>query len=85
MTKAQLAKALELARTPTSPAVALGWGDVDMFSGFALPGFGPVTCTLEQLAALLQWQAVRFDGSVDAEALAEVAKYGKARFVVLEA
>lgn len=38
---------------------------------------------MDQLAALLRWQAVRLDGSVDPDALAEVAYFGKNRFTVL--
>jgi hypothetical protein len=76
----QLEAALTLARS----SVRLNIDDLAQFDGFALPDFRPVTCTLEALAMLVRWQCVCFDGSVDSEALQEIATVGRHRFTVLD-
>lgn len=54
--------------------------------GCGLPHFRyPVYTTLEAVAALIRWQAMRFDGQWDAEALDEVAQIGRKKFLVLGA
>ena len=52
----------------------LNMDDLFLFDGFALPNFRPVTCTVEALAVLIRWQCVRFDMSIDSEALDELAR-----------
>jgi hypothetical protein len=81
MKTADLDRALALARSEASLNVA----DLSIFDGFALPDFRPVTCTVEALAMLVRWQCVCFDGSIDAEALQELATCGRRRFLVLSA
>jgi hypothetical protein len=71
--------ALAIARSDA----ALNIEDLSLFDGFALPGFRPVTCTVEALAMLIRWQCVCFDGSIDGEALQEIATLGRHRFTVL--
>jgi len=74
-----LDEALAIARTDRPLALA----DLEIFDGFGLPDYRPVTCTLEALAMLVRWQCIRFDGSVDSEALQEIATLGRRRFTVL--
>jgi len=76
-----LSNALTLARSDAS----LNLDDISIFDGFGLPDFRPIVCTLEALAVLVRWQCIRFDGSVDAEALDEIATCGRHRFTVLGA
>ncbi len=71
--------ALAIARSDRPLNVA----DLSVFDGFGLAGFKPVTCTVEALAMLIRWQCVCFDGSIDADALQEVATLGRHRFTVL--
>ena len=61
----------------------LNLADLALFDGFALPGFRPVTCTIEALAMLVRWHCVCLDGSIDGEALQELAECGRRRFTVL--
>ena len=78
--KAQdLQAALALARSEATLRV----DDLALFDGFALPDFAPVVCTVEALAMLMRWQCICFDGSIDAEALHEIATIGRRRFTVL--
>jgi len=78
--KAQdLDTALAIARSDRPLNVA----DLSIFDGFGLPDFKPVTCTVEALAMLIRWQCFCLDGSVDAEALQEIATLGRHRFTVL--
>ena len=79
MTTTDLDRALALARSH----VPLNMADTVIFDGFGLPDFQPVTCTVEALAALVRWQCVCFDGSIDAGALQEIAACGRRRFFVL--
>ena len=57
--------------------------DTSIFDGFGLPGFCPVYVTLRQVAALMRWQALQFNGEWNAEALDEVIKVGRTRFLIL--
>ena len=79
MKATDLDMALAIARSDT----ALNVADLSLFDGFGLPGFRPVTCTVEALAMLVRWQCVCFDGSIDSEALQEIAECGRHRFTVL--
>lgn len=58
--------------------------DTSIFDGFGLAGFGPVHVTLRQVAALMRWQALQFNGQWNAEALDEVVKLGRTRFMILD-
>ena len=44
----------------------------DMFDGFALRGFGPITATVEQMAWLIRWQGQQLNGGWDMEAVNQV-------------
>ena len=79
MKATDLDMALAIARSDT----ALNVADLSLFDGFGLPGFRPVTCTVEALAMLIRWQCVCFDGSIDGEALQEIATCARHRFTVL--
>lgn len=71
--------ALAIARSDRPLNVA----DLSIFDRFGLADFKPITCTLEALAMLVRWQCICFDGSLDAEALQEIATLGRHRFTVL--
>jgi hypothetical protein len=79
MKTSDLDTALVVARSDRPLNVA----DLSIFDGYGLPGFKPITCTLEALAMLVRWQCICFDGSIDSEALAEIADLGRHRFMVL--
>ena len=81
MKTSDLDKALKLARSD----VPLNIEDLSIFDGFGLPDFKPITCTVEALAMLIRWQCFCLNGSIDAEALQEVATCGRHRFHVLSA
>ena len=81
MKTSDLDKALALARSD----VPLNIEDLSIFDGFGLPDFKPVTCTVEALAMLVRWQCFCLNGSIDAEALQEIATLGRHRFYVLSA
>jgi len=80
MTARQLSEALTLARS----GAALN-ADIDIFYGFGLPDFKPIVCTPEALAKLVRWQCVCLDGSIDHDALNEIATIGRHRFTVVGA
>jgi hypothetical protein len=57
--------------------------DTSIFDGFGLRDFQPVYVTLRQVAALMRWQALQFNGEWNAEALNDVVKVGRTRFLIL--
>ncbi len=79
MKTADLDAALVIARSDRPLNVV----DLSIFDGYGLPNFKPITCTVEALAMLVRWQCVCFDGSIDSNALAEIAELGRHRFMVL--
>jgi len=81
MKTTELDNALALARSDAP----LNLDDISIFDGFGLPDFRPIVCTVEALAILVRWQCIQFDGSVDAEALDEIATCGRRRFTVVGA
>ena len=60
MTKQEFKQSLELAKSPHSE-------DLTPFFGYGFRDFTPVWVTLSQVATLLRWQALFFDGTWDNE------------------
>jgi hypothetical protein len=67
-------------------AIDLAREDLGIFWGFGLSEFvGPVHVTLRQVARLMRWQGLGWDGrSWDADALNEVIQMGRKRFLILD-
>ena len=57
--------------------------DISIFSGFGLSDFEPVHVTLDSVAALINWQALQFNGQYDPVALNEIAIAGKKKFIII--
>lgn len=79
MTKQELSKAVKIARSNTD----LSGVNVSLFDGCAIPGFTPITVTLDMLAAFLRYHIVCLDGSIDAQELDDIASYGRRVFKVI--
>jgi hypothetical protein len=56
--------------------------DDSIFNGFGLPGFNPVSVTLRQVAKLIRWQAIMFNGEFDAYMYNEIVSIGRKKFIV---
>ena len=56
--------------------------DYENLYGFGLPDFKPTTTTLRAVAKMMRWQAARFDGGWDNEALNEIREFGRKRFII---
>ena len=56
--------------------------DIDIFAGFGLKVFMPVTVTLRQVARLMRWQAGQFNGEWNAAELNAIAHFGRKRFII---
>lgn len=78
MTKKDLSQALKLARSNIDLKV-----DTSFFDGYGLRDFKPVHCTICQVAQLMRWQVLNITGTVDAEALNELATVGRKKFVII--
>jgi len=81
MTLAQFQTACKAAQNPT---LDLSATDDTMLFGCGLPGFKPVHTTLAAVAKLIRWQAIRFNGQWDAEALNEIATIGRKKFLIVD-
>lgn len=57
--------------------------NIDIFSGFGLREFKPVHCTLADVADLIRYQAFRFDGELNTDALNKIAHAGRHKFVIV--
>jgi hypothetical protein len=79
MTKAEMAKAFELAKT----RIVKEPTDISIFAGFALSDFKPVCVTLDTVAALINWQCLQFNGQYDPIALDEIAYTGRHKFQII--
>lgn len=72
-----------------SQSLALALSDADLskedepFMGFGLPDFQPLVCTIPQVARLIRWQCIRLNGSIDSEALNEIADAGRKKFQIV--
>lgn len=57
--------------------------DITIFDGFGLHDFQPITCTLEQLAALVRWQCGMIGCGTDSHNLQEIALVGRRKFTIV--
>lgn len=57
---------------------------IDHLYGYGLKSFEPVTTTLEAIAAVMRWQALRFDGSWDMDEINDIKILGKKKFEVID-
>ena len=67
-----LARMQEMRDSDSIDLVSFMGGDMEMFLGFGLRDFEPVTCTIEQLAHAICYQCLQFNGELDQEALAKI-------------
>jgi len=58
--------------------------NIDCMFGFGLKDFQPVTCTLEQIAYLMKWQALQFNGVWLSEELEIIRQAGKKKFIIID-
>lgn len=56
--------------------------DDTIMDGCGLPGFKPVTITLEMAAKFIAWQCVQLNGQFDAKALDECREISRKRWLV---
>jgi hypothetical protein len=81
MTKKEFKDACTLAFK--CPNLTGTFDNIQLFDGFGLSEFKPVACTLKDLAGLIKWQCLMFNGSVDAEALDDIWSLRK-KFLVID-
>lgn len=80
MTKAEFSRAFALAKSSDD----LSHVDDSTLWGCGLPGFVPVTVTLEQVAKFIKWQSFTFAGGIDAKALDECATIARHKFLLAD-
>jgi len=81
MTSQEFKAAVKLAQVQQELETPLG--DLEVFDGFGLQEFQPVTVTLAQVAGLIRWQAGYLCGGWDNEAMQEIREHGRRRFLVV--
>lgn len=81
MTRDELKQALVLSRQRTG--IDFAKTNIHIFEGFELRDFEPINVTLTDVADLIRWQALQFDGEFDSEELHMIATEGKRKFLVI--
>ena len=80
MTKVQFDKAVKMAQSGRFDKNV----DDTILDGCGLPGFKPVTVTIDVAAKFIAWQCVCFNGSIDSDALNECREISRKRWLVCE-
>jgi hypothetical protein len=80
MTTSEFQTAFSIANSESD----LSGEDTSHFNGFALSDYEPRSCTVRQLAALMRWQALLFNGKWDMDALEDIRHCGRRKFIVLD-
>lgn len=78
--KDEFKQAMKLA---TTYEVGLMAEDIAVFDGYGLKDFPQVYVTIRQVAALIRWQAVRFDGTLDSQEISDLGWVARRKFVVI--
>lgn len=78
MTKDQFNAAVAIAQSK----VDLSNVDDTVLDGCGLPGFVPVTVSLEACAKCIRWHAICLNGQIDSEALNEMRNISRKRWLV---
>ena len=60
----------------------VSFNSLDIFDGYGFWDFKPVTVTVEDVAALIVWQARRFNGEWDHGQLNEIRDIGRRKFII---
>ena len=81
MNKEELKRAVELAK---ERHVDFSQTNLHLFTGFGLKAFKPLHCTISDVADLIRWQAFKFDGELDTEAINEIAEAGRHKFIIVD-
>ena len=80
MTKEQLSAAMRIVEKTNESLLDV---DISIFLGYGLPDFKAIYCTIRQLAALIRWDCLLFNGEVNGQALDELCKIARIKFSVL--
>lgn len=81
MNREQFAQATVIAM---DSGISLSHVDDGIFLGCGLPGFQPVNVTIRQVARLIRWQCVQFNGELDAREYDELARLARRLFRVCD-
>lgn len=81
MTRDELKQALNLARQ--RGGIDFAKTNIHIFEGFELKDFAPIHVTLTDVADLLRWQALQFNGEFDSEELQTIAAEGRRKFLIV--
>lgn len=79
MTKTEFANAYSLAKSD----IKLHYNNLDLFAGYGLSGFETVYVTIKDVASLIRWQALQFNGQFNSEELHNIALAGKKGFIII--
>ena len=73
MTKSEFSRAMGIVQAGRELDL-VNWmaGGMSLFDGFGLKDFSPVACSLMDMARLICYQCLQFDGEFDKEAVSEI-------------
>lgn len=78
MTMQQFASAISLAASKENIE-----DDISIFDGFGLPDFKPVVCSVRQVARLIRWQCLQFNGKFDWAELNFMQRIAQYKFAIV--
>jgi len=78
MNTAEFRKALSIAKSGSD----LLHVNIDHLFGYGLNKFQPTSTSLEAVAAVMRWQAAKFDGSWDEQELNDIRVAGRRKFII---
>lgn len=82
MNKAEMREALN--RAKSGEFLNVTEGDLHRFGGYGLPGFDRlIHCTVDEIARLIRWQALRFNGTWDMAEVDAIAAVGRDHFRII--
>jgi len=79
MTRQQFDKAMQIAKSTNLENV-----DDSILDGSGLPGFKPVTVTLQAAAKFIKWHCMYLNGQWGSEELNEMREISKKRWLIVE-
>ena len=78
MLKSEFSRAIEIVQSGKELNLYEWMQDgMEVFDGFGLSDFKPVCCTLEDMARLIAYECLQFDGQFDREALSTIWHFRK--------
>jgi len=79
MNKKEIVQALAIAKSNEDLSAV----DDNVMIGYGLKDFKPIHLTLRQVAKVIRWDCIRFNGELDSEEFDDFCRIAKTKFVIV--